>query len=117
MPTFLLPPGDELGVLLPLLALGVHELPQFTVVVDDPHELLHLSVVLLQVLVSLLLQQDHLGLRLVSVRGQFINVVNICVCFFALFQRSLLKEDILLIFLMLLRAIQGIFSEKISQVS
>ena len=54
--TSLLSPVDELWVLLALPTFRVHELAQFLVVVDDSDELLHLSVVLLDVFVRFLLQ-------------------------------------------------------------
>ena len=47
-----------------------HELLEFPVVVDDPHELLELGAVLGRLLVHLLLQGQHLGLSIIPGDGK-----------------------------------------------
>lgn len=64
--TFPLSPDNELWVLLPLLTFDSHEATQVSVMVDNTQEFFHLSVVLLQVFVCLLLEDNHLLLGVVS---------------------------------------------------
>ena len=64
--TFPLSPGHKLWIFLSFFAFCVHEISEFLVMIDDPDVFLHFCVVLLQIFICFLLQQDHLGLSLIS---------------------------------------------------
>ena len=82
--TLSLSPSNKLWVLLSFLALNTHETAESLIVVNNSHQLFHLGIVLLEVLICLLLQNYHLGLSIITItKGQLskINLRKIAVIF------------------------------------